>query len=281
MRLSKKISLFLASSVLLNMLAIFYFSPKDELKIYFFDVGQGDAILISDSYGRQIIIDGGPNDKLSYYLSKLIPAGDKKIEAILVTHSHYDHYKGLLKVLNDYEVEQIIMPKQGSSAKTWGKFVELINEKNIPAYSPVGESRIYVGENYLEIIWPGIVAKDPNNSSVVSQFNVGDYNIMLMGDAGAVVESALARNNKLEQVEVLKVGHHGSKYATSETFLAKIKGRNAIISVGKNNRYGHPHKELLKRLESKAYQILRTDVDGNIVITCVQFHCVVKSLKYM
>lgn len=280
MHLSKKIFLFLISSVLLNVLAIFYFSPREELKIYFLDVGQGDAILISDSYGRQIIIDGGPNDKLSHYLSKLMPFGDKKIETVLVTHAHYDHYKGLLKVLDDYEVGQIVLPKQGSSAKTWGRFIGEIKEKNIPIYAATGKSRIYIDKNYLEIVWQGIVAKDPNNSSIISQINAGDYNILFMGDAGAVIENTLMANGKIEQVEILKVGHHGSKYASSRKFLKKTRPEYAIISVGKNNSYGHPHKEALLRLESEGIKIFRTDIDGNIVVKCRESNCKVERLRW-
>ena len=247
--------------------------------MYFLDVGQGDAILISDSYGRQIIIDGGPNDKLSSYLSKLMPFGDKKIEAILVTHAHYDHYKGLIKVLENYEVERIILPKQVSSAKTWNKFMALIAEKNILMQSPQEKSRIYIDENYLEIIWQGMVAKDLNNSSVVSQFNVGDYDVLLMGDAGIVIENALMANKKLEQVEILKVGHHGSKYASSEKFLNATRPGYAVISVGKDNSYGHPHREALMRLKSEGAEVFRTDLDGNILIKCASGKCGVEKLR--
>lgn len=245
------------------------FSRSQELKIYFLDVGQGDAILISQG-NQQVLIDGGPSEQvLMEKLGQFIPFWDRKIEVLLATHPDKDHIAGLMAVVKNYQVGAIINSRVPQESEIFQEFEKLISQERITEMA---------GEPGLKINWlsgaslkilEAKIAKDTNQGSIVARLDFGENSFLFTGDITETEEKELmATNPDALPADFLKVAHHGSKYATSVEFLDSVKPKEAIISVGKNNRYGHPTPEVLSRLEEKGITILRTDQNGDIVYNC-------------
>lgn len=245
------------------------FAHSQELKIYFLDVGQGDAILISQG-NQQILIDGGPSEQvLMEKLGQFIPFWDRKIEVLVATHPDKDHIAGLMAVMKNYQVGAIINSRVPQESEISQEFEKLISQEEITEMA---------GEPGLKINWrsgaslkilEAKIAKDTNQGSIVARLDFGENSFLFTGDITENEEKDLiASYSDALPADFLKVAHHGSKYATSVEFLDSVKPKEAIISVAKNNRYGHPTVEVLSRLEEKEITILRTDQSGDIIYTC-------------
>jgi len=246
--------------------AISYFSARKDLTINFLDVGQGDAILISQG-DKQILIDGGPSgSRIMEKLGKYIPFWDRKIEVVIETHPDQDHIQGLLDVMRNYQIGEVVESKGESDTELYKKFKEIIDSKKIESFTAEAGTEIKItDEAVLKIILAETgTAKDTNSASVVTELNFGDNSFLFTGDLPSEAE------NKFSDIktEVLKVAHHGSKYSTSVEFLNNVSPRDAVISVAKNNKYGHPTEEVLNRLKEKNINILRTDEMGDIRYSC-------------
>lgn len=241
-------------------------------KIIFLNVGQGDAILISQG-SKQILIDGGKNGNL--LLEKLgtyIPFWDRKIEVIVATHPDADHIEGLIEALRRYKVEKIIKTEDESDSQAFKLFKELIAEEKAEVVDGVkGTSFGLSDEAKGEIIYPYSAEKQENSNldSIVIELKMGNEKFLLTGDLPQEGEKQLIASGADLKSDYLKVSHHGSKYSTSIEFLEKINPKEAIISVGKNS-YGHPNKETLDKLLGKSIQILRTDEKGDIIFECLK-----------
>jgi len=252
---------------------IIFGSNKDFLTVNFLDVGQGDAILISQGK-KQVLIDGGPSgQKMMEKLGTYVPFWDREIEVILITHPDSDHIEGLVSVLQNYKVDVIIETDVASESAVYAKLQDLIKEKNIQKIKGTRGTKIKISEkNELEILNSqdenAAAQKETNSSSIVSKLTVGNEKFLFMGDLPSENEIKLISQNVDLSAEILKVGHHGSKYSTSTDFLNKVGPEDAVISAGKNNRYGHPAMETLDRLKNKKINILRTDVVGDIMYEC-------------
>ncbi len=252
---------------------IIFGSNKDFLTVNFLDVGQGDAILISQGK-KQVLIDGGPSgQKMMEKLGTYVPFWDREIEVILITHPDSDHIEGLVSVLQNYKVDVIIETDVASESAVYAKLQDLIKEKNIQKIKGTRGTKIKISEkNELEILNSqdenAAAQKETNSSSIVSKLTVGNEKFLFMGDLPSENEIKLISQNVDLSAEILKVGHHGSKYSTSTDFLNKVGPEEAVISAGKNNRYGHPAMETLDRLKNKKINILRTDVVGDIMYEC-------------
>ena len=263
--------------VILLCLLVFAFSThtiasqKDGLlKIYFFDVGQGDSILIETPSGRQILVDGGPDNKVLQKLGEVMPFYDRDIDAVIVSHPHADHIVGLMGVLERYEVKNIIEARESynsSEFKAWSNTVKNENADNIEA---VAGKIIDLGDGVtLTILHPfeavaGDNPKNPHDDVVVAVLKYKDLEIMLTGDMEQKIEWRLILAGENLDSDVLKVGHHGSKTSTTEEFLFAVSPEVAIIQVGTKNRYGHPSSEVLERLENYDIKYYRNDVGGDI-----------------
>ena len=269
--------IFLAIIAILIWLAVFLW-PDDQLHLVFCDVGQGDAILISRGF-KQILIDGGPDEKVIQCLSNNLPFWDRKIELVVSTHPDSDHITGLISVLERYQVQVIAINNLAKDSERFWRFRELALAEKAELYHPrVGESVKLAGLD-LAVFWPkrdnpfkGLTLQgsnpdvlgatyegDFNELSIVLRLEYGDFCAFLAGDISAASEPSSS------PCQVLKVPHHGSKHATSEELLNQLQPQLAVISVGKNN-FGHPSQEVLDRLASAGVRALRTDQAGEIEV---------------
>ncbi|HAT73832.1 MAG: Beta-lactamase domain protein [Candidatus Moranbacteria bacterium GW2011_GWF2_36_839] len=259
----------------LILAGVIWHSQNQKLKIIFFNVGQGDAIMISQGQ-NQILIDGGPSgQKEMEKLGKYIPFWDRKIEIVIATHPDQDHIGGLIDVMKNYKIGKVIDNSAESDSQVYKNYLEIIENKNIERLKGKEGMNIKIKDANLEIIYPGLILdppaggpKDTNSDSIVAKLIYGQNSFLFTGDFPLEKESALLIDKFDLISKVLKVSHHGSKNATSQEFLSKVSPFDAIISVGKNNSYGHPAGELLERLRAKKINILRTDEKGDIEYIC-------------
>ena len=238
-------------------------------------MGQGDAILISEGE-KQILIDGGPSgQKLMEKLGEYVPFWDRKIDVVIATHPDADHITGLVDVLKNYSVDQVIESGAKSESQVFGAMEKTIEDKKVEKQLARRGMKIKLSDDAeLEVFSPtdDIVNKlkdDTNSASIVAKLTYGENSFLFTGDLPLEAESQLVNNAKMPlNANVLKVSHHGSKSATSEQFLELVHPKEAVISVGKGNRYGHPTTEVLSRLQDNKIKILRTDVSGDVVYDC-------------
>lgn len=241
----------------------------DSLRLWFLDVGQGDAILIDTPDQHQILVDGGPDSSVLGEISKALPLTDKEIDLVISTHNDADHLSGLNSVLEHYKVDRVWLTGAVHTTQTYQKFLNLIRTKNIPTTIISGGEKVEYGELQGIAIWPlenwaGRTPSEQNAPGIVTYWQYGQKTFLLTGDVAAEQERAMLSRGALRPVEILKVAHHGSKTSTTPEFLAAVTPKVAVISVGKNNRYGHPTSEVLGRLGALAIPILRTDQSGTI-----------------
>ncbi len=232
--------------------------PDGDLHVSFIDVGQGDAIFIQQG-SQQILIDGGPDaEKVSLELGKRMPFWDRRIELVVLTHAQDDHISGLLSILERYEVDTVIEPGVAYDTENYQQWLKLIERNNIDYIT--GQSGQYIdmgGGVRIDILHPqselsAVTESDINNSSVVLRLVKNKAIFLFTGDIEETVEYELLHTNGGElHSTVLKVAHHGSDSSTTQFFLDAVKPQIAVISVGENNRFGHPDAGVLSRLEDK------------------------------
>jgi len=278
MKSNNSIFLILGFLFLLNIFAwlvVLDLSQPRFLEVTFFDVGQGDSIFIETPQRHQILIDGGPDAKILEKLAREMPFWDRTIDLIILTHPEKDHISGLLEVLKRYQVENILwtgIRRKTPEAEEWEKLIK--KEKAKIFISKAVQKIIFSkkeAENFMDIIHPfenmgGREVKDSNNTSIVSRLVFGNNSFLFTGDIEKEVEERLLLQNIFLDSDILKVAHHGSFTSSSENFIEKVSPEIAAISAGKKNQYGHPHREVLERLEKFGIKIVRTDQAGDIGI---------------
>ncbi|WP_252244524.1 MULTISPECIES: ComEC/Rec2 family competence protein [unclassified Clostridium] len=237
----------------------------NNMQIHYIDVGQGDSELIQVD-GKNILIDAGNNDSMAYnYLKKL---GIKKLDYVMATHPHSDHIGGMSEVINNFEIGEFYAPKINHTTKTFENMVKALQSKGIKLTAPTVGDTLNVGNATLQFLAPNSSKyEDMNNYSIACKLKYGNTSYVFMGDAESLSEGEILAKQLDISAEVLKLGHHGSHSSTSQVFLDKVNPKYAIVSCGKENDYGHPHKETIDKLNSKNIEILRTDVSGTIVST--------------
>ncbi|MCH7759423.1 MBL fold metallo-hydrolase [Patescibacteria group bacterium] len=278
----KKFNLFiylLSGSAIIGLVFLGYFlflvdlPPKGMLRIIFLDVGQGDAILIQTPDQQNILIDGGPDKNIIYKLDKYIPFNHRQIDIMIATHADLDHITGLTETLARYSVKAVLDNGLQGSAPAYTRWQRLIKEKNIYQMTINAPQTIDLEDQVsLEFLWPNqelIKELEPDNNfaSIVVKLIYGQHSFLLTGDATQKTEQELMRLYDYLEADVLKVGHHGSKYSSGLEFLQKIQPQYGIISVGEENKFGHPNLRVLKNLEKIDARILRTDKKGDIIFT--------------
>ncbi|TSC83500.1 MAG: beta-lactamase [Parcubacteria group bacterium Gr01-1014_17] len=240
-----------------------------KLTVAFLDVGQGDAIFIESPTGSQILIDGGPDKSVLRQLGKMMPFYDRTIDVLIVTNPDKDHFAGFLDVLRTYKVGAVMEPGTvGASAEYKAFGEEVAREPAVTLLARRGEIVQLGGGAVLEILFPDrdVSGLNPNEGSVVAKLTYGATSFLLTGDTTEAVENYLAQiDGKQLDVDVLKTGHHGSKTSTGEALLGFASPIFAVISAGKDNRYGHPHAEVLERLAQFEVPVLGTYEHGTVV----------------
>lgn len=246
--------------------------PK-ELKINFIDVGQGDSCLITTPQNKKVIVDSGGSESydvgknvlLPYLLDKRIT----KIDYIMISHFDTDHCKGFEYVLENIKVKKVIISKQSETSENFKQIMKIIRKKRINLIIVQKETKIKI-DNFttVDILSPQSenIADNMNDNSIVAKFEAYNFSILFTGDASEKIEKELIKEKINLKSDILKVSHHGSKTGTSEEFLKSVKPKIALIGVGENNKFGHPTKDVIKRLTENKIKIYRTDTDGEIRI---------------
>lgn len=250
-------------------------SRQGALTFAVLDIGQGDGLFIEGPTGIQVLVDAGPNTgaELSQ-LPKVMPFGDRTIDAVIETHPDADHMGGLIDVLERYKVGAFITPGIIKHNTTTDALDREVDDERVPVYiARRGMVLDLGGGAELDILYPdqdvsGFGDKT-NDGSIVAHLVYGNTSVMLTGDAAFDTESHLVQISTSTDLAstILKVGHHGSKTSTSDAFIAAVHPQLALISVGAHNTYGHPTLETLGRLASASVPVMRTDQHGIIVCT--------------
>lgn len=240
----------------------------DPLKIHFLDVGQADCILVEAPNGQTMLIDGGDEHDAEEIITYLKREGITHIDIVVASHPHHDHIGSLDDVIRAFPVSVLYMPNLPYDTKYYHDLFRVINEKQIPVDRAKAGVRFKMGFSVkVEMLAPkGSYYKHINDYSAVIKIQHGKRNFLLMADAGAEEEKEILSRSGVK-ADVVKIGHHGANTGTTMEFLKRVKAKVAVISVGKNNPYQFPSKEVLYRLNNRKMTIYRTDQLGAIIAT--------------
>ena len=237
---------------------------SSNLSIYFIDVGQADAILIQNN-NENMLIDGGNNEDGEKIVKFLQEKDITNFKYIVGTHPHEDHIGGLDDVINSFEIESVLLPNAYTTTRTFEDVLDAIDNKKLEITVPEIDSTLKLGDAKITVLYSGENPSDLNDASIVLRLDFGENSFLFTGDATTKVEKEIL--NKDLKVDVYKVAHHGSNSSNSKAFLDKVNPTYGIISTEQDNNYGHPHDEVLKRLEDRNIKLYRTDVLGTILVT--------------
>jgi len=255
--------------LLLCLQQLFVFTNRN-LSVFVLNVGQGDSILIQTSEYKNILIDAGEGSRVIDELGDKINFFNQSIDLAIITHPHADHFGGFLEVLQKYPIKQIMLTGVVSHDPSYQALLDEIRSLNIPITFPQNDQDLQIGQNaYLDIIYPftgqsliGQDVKNKNNTSIITKLITDNQSqILLTGDAEHELEREILLSGQDIRSPILKLGHHGSRTATSDNFLTAVSPSTAIISAGLDNKFGHPHLETIDKLSN--IQILQT-MDGMI-----------------
>ncbi len=256
--------------ILIGLLVMGVLVARPADKIVFLDVGQGDAILLQNGM-KQVLIDGGQGTAVLSRLAEEMPWFDRRLDIVIVTHPQQDHLEGLLHVMERYQVGLVILPRLAADSLLQETWLNKITASGVAYRFAWQGQKLQVGEMALDILGPldtpqakTLAKANLNNGSVVTRLDYYDLSVLLTSDIERPAEMMLLSSAQSEQldVDVLKVGHHGSKTSTASEFLQATSPLGAVISVGAKNRYGHPHPTVLSRLGN--LPVWRTDQAGSI-----------------
>lgn len=259
--------LFCTTAFLWN--AIFALGEGKDLTVYFLDIGQGDAIFIETPNGAQMLIDGGPNKKVLSELGDIMPFQDRSIDIVLLTHPHEDHVGGLIDVLERYDVGMIIDAGASYDSGAFRAWKDGMRDENAEYIRAERGMRVRLDANtWFDILLPetaiDVDQAHIHDSMVVGKLVHGDMCFIFTGDMERNVETKVLADTI--DCDVLKVGHHGSKTSTSDAFLNAVSPAIAVISAGRENRFGHPHDVIVKKLLAEDISLFGTHEDGRIIL---------------
>lgn len=249
---------------------VFNFGSDGKLHVYFLNVGQGDATFIETPDKFQVLIDGGPDNSVLSELSKVMPFYDREIDLVAFTHPQNDHIFGLVEVLKRYKVKNVMFSSVVYQNRAYEEIKSIIEEKGINVMDPVAGERLQIGKAaFLDVMYPfesvsGTEVDNPNDISMSLKLDYLGKSFLFSGDAELKEEMEMVNSGEDIDVDVLKINHHGSKTSSAELFLESTTPELAVISVGKQNPYGHPNESVLERLKNIKY--FRTDLAGRIEV---------------
>lgn len=245
---------------------------SDKLRVSFFNVGQGDSILIQTACKKDILIDGGPDKTVIKKLGKAMPFWDRTIDFIIITHPHSDHISGLIEVIKRYKIKKILYTGVSYDSEAYAELLWQIKRNKIELIEINKQQELVLNKNLkLEILFPNENLREKNiknlnNTSMVVRLIYDENSFLFAADAEYEVEKILLKDKADIKTDILKVGHQGASDSSSLEFLQKVKPQIAIISVGENNKFGHPSLRVIKRLEKLGAEVFRSDRNGDIKI---------------
>ena len=259
-KVNKKFLIIYFVILFLNINSNFFIRNNE---VIFSDVSQGDSAVLIFPKGKVVVLDTGGNKSYSVsekiLISYLSSKGLKKIDSLILSHGDYDHMGEAINLVNNFKVEKVIF-NCGEVNELEQELIKVLDKKKIPYYSCIKE--LNIDDNKLYFLNNKDYGNENDNSSVIYT-ELNNHKFLFMGDAGVKVEEDLIQKYNLNNIDVLKVGHHGSKTSSSKNFIDEINPKHSIISVGKNNRYGHPNDSVLDNLDNS--KIYRTDQDGSVM----------------
>ena len=238
-------------------------SNSSEVLVYFIDVGQADAIYVKDG-NSNMMIDAGNNADGKLLVKYLQSLNVKNFKYVVGTHAHEDHIGGMDDIINNFKIDNFYMPEAISTSKTFEDVLDALDKNKVTFQTPKIGDKFTLENTNFEVLSIGNDTSDLNDTSLVLKMSYNNTCVLFMGDASSNVEKNLL--NKDIDCQVLKVGHHGSRYSSSDEFIKKVNPTYGIIMVGKDNKYGHPTKKALDILNKYKVTIHRTDEEGTIVM---------------
>jgi competence protein ComEC len=239
---------------------------QSSLEVIFFDVGQGDAALIKTPDRQTILIDGGPDNSVLRGLGKNLPFFRRRINTVIVSHYHDDHITGLIEVMDRYQVGKIIFPAESPTSEISAIFLSAAQDKKIPIiFLSASATLEFAADCQLFLLNPiALDVKTDDNNSLIARLDCRESRFLFTGDSNRKVEQALINSGLDLGADIIKASHHGSVTANSEAFLRAVAPRLLIISVGADNRFGHPSPVILDRAADLGIPVRRTDQEGEI-----------------
>jgi competence protein ComEC len=249
---------------------------RGTVELVVLDVGQGDALVLRSPAGRWILVDAGPRSEsfdagartvLPYLRQRGVPA----LELLVLTHPDMDHVGGAPAILLDFPVEGVMDPGAAVGKEVFLDALHAAQARGVPWRVAGAGDSLNLDGVVLRVLAPdsagrAMAGEDANAASLVLELRYGAFSALLTGDAPSVVEEGVIRRLLSPKVQLLKIGHHGSSTSTGAELLARTHPETALISVGRRNRYGHPHASVLQRMEAEGARVLRTDEDGTVVV---------------
>lgn len=244
-------------------------SIKGEMKVHFIDVGQGDATLIQTPNNKTILIDAGDRDKGTSVVEYIKTQSIYTIDVLIATHPHADHIGGIPHVINSFNIGEVYMPKVPHTTKTYEDLLLAIQNKGLKIKTAKAGVTLDIDSSIEAVMMAPNSEKyeSLNDYSTVLKVVYEDSSFIITGDAEESSEKEMLAKGHDLKADVLRVSHHGSRSSTIQPFLNEVNPKYGIISVGTNNRYGHPHDEAVARLSRAGVDIYRTDIHGHILIT--------------
>ncbi|GAB0170689.1 MBL fold metallo-hydrolase [Lysinibacillus sp. CTST325] len=237
-----------------------------EMRVHFIDVGQGDSIFIESPNGKTMLVDGGVKGAGQKVVSYLKELGVNKLDIVVATHPDADHIGGLIPVLNSLDIGQFYDSGKVHTSQTFEEMLTLIDTKNIPYNVPkTGDSIAFDDDINVKVLNANEHATDNNDASIVLKVAYGNVSFLLTADAGIALEKEMMQNDV--KATILKAGHHGSNTSSSAEFIQKVQPEVTILSYGEGNKYGHPHAEVVERLQAIGSKIYATAEAGTVIVS--------------
>lgn len=267
--------------ILLALLAATFFAgrewmvrPDGNVTVHVLDIGQGDSIFITGPSGQQILIDGGPDNSALAGVGRRMSFFDRSIDLLVVTHPDLDHTFALPELLKRYTIKTALITGVLHNQPRYAEFLALLRSKKIPVIIADPVKDIDLGDSLrLDVLWPLPIylgMEEPpeggNNTSIVARLTYGEDSILFTGDMEEVEENAVLASGADLRADILKLGHHGSKTSTSTGFLLAVDPDLALISAGRNNKFGHPHNVVLDRLKKFGVTYRSTALEGTVTV---------------
>lgn len=243
-----------------------YAANPEQMDVHFMDVGQGDATLVTCG-GHAMLIDAGDDTKGTAIQNYLQKRKISKLDYLILTHPDADHIGGAPVIITKFTIGMVFVSNFEKDNKTYQKLIQSLDDKRLKALTPTVNSKYTLGTASITILAPGDTYDNPNDASIALLLKNGNRSFLFTGDAGEDAENDILKTSIDISADVYKVGHHGSKYSTSQDFFKAVDPFYAVISCGEGNSYGHPHAETLNTLRTNGVMVYRTDEEGTIIAT--------------